>query len=399
MQSANKGEWSELYAFARLLKDGKIFAADENVNKLDDIFFPILKLIRTDVDTQDVDYHPGDTIQIYKNGELIGEVDSDYLERNTNILFDSIFQGDTKEKGAFEISGMDSFLENMKIKQIKAPSTEKVDIRMQIHDIKTGYSPIAGFSVKSDVGNPPTLLNAGNNTKFRYQIEGINDADMDEINAIDKTICSEYMKARFDALFKKAKSVKFSCMLDETYENNLMLIDSMLPEIYGDFILYHYMTMNEKHIDCESLCKMLEANNPIGYSRKNFYTYKIKKLLCASALGMTPGKEWNGNESATGGYVIVKRDGEVLCYHIYNRNFFESYLLKNTTIDRPSASRYDYAYVFKEEGKYFIDLNIQIRFKSISSATKESIREEDMLKRLTPYFNERKTILKRDLEG
>lgn len=386
MQSANKGEWSELYAFARLLKDGKIYAADENVNRLNDIFFPILKLVRADIDNQDIDYHPGEKILIYKNNEKIGEIDSDYLEKNTNILFDSIFKGDNKEKGAFEISGLDQFLENMKIKQIKAPSTEKVDIRMQIHDVKTGFAPIAGFSVKSDVGSPPTLLNAGNNTKFRYLIEGLTDKDMDEINAIDKSVCSEYMKARFEALFQRARNVKFDRMLDKTYENNLMLIDSMLPEIYGNFILYHYMTMNEKRVDCEALCNLLEEKNPIGYSRRYFYTYKIKKLLCASALGMTPGKEWDGNEAATGGYVIVKRDGEVLCYHIYNRNFFESYLLKNTTIDRPSASRYDYGYVFKENGKHYIDLNIQIRFKSISAASKSAEMDAQFAQRILQYI-------------
>ena len=30
----NKGEWSELYAFIKLLKEGRIYAADENVNRL-----------------------------------------------------------------------------------------------------------------------------------------------------------------------------------------------------------------------------------------------------------------------------------------------------------------------------------------------------------------------------
>ncbi|SMG15027.1 HpaII restriction endonuclease [Arenibacter troitsensis] len=33
------------------------------------------------------------------------------------------------------------------------------------------------------------------------------------------------------------------------------------------------------------------------------------------------------------GYVIVKEDGQVLCYSIYNRNEFEDYLLNNTQID------------------------------------------------------------------
>lgn len=29
----NKGEWSELYVFFQLLADGKLYAADENMNK------------------------------------------------------------------------------------------------------------------------------------------------------------------------------------------------------------------------------------------------------------------------------------------------------------------------------------------------------------------------------
>jgi len=386
MQKANKGEWSELYAFARLLKDGKIYAADEYANRVNDVYFPIIKLVRSDDGDQDIYYHPGDKICIYKNGILLGEVDTDYLDENIIILFNSIFKGG-EEKGAFEIPELNSFLETFMISRIKSPSDEKIDIRMQIHDIKTGFSPEVGFSVKSDVGNAPTLLNAGTNTRFRYQVFGINDGDMNEINSIDKSKEKEYMKARFRELFNRASSVKYYKMLDSTFENNLMLIDSMLPEIYGYFILYHFMTMSEKHIDCEALCTLLERENPLGYSRPNFYTYKIKKMLCASALGMTPGKAWDGYEAATGGYIIVKRDGEVLCYHIYNRNFFESYLLKNTTIDRPSASRHDYAYVFKEGDKYFIDMNIQIRFKSISNSKKTCDKDDGYFDRLSAYIN------------
>lgn len=370
-----------------------MYAADEYVNRLEDIYFPILKIIRPDEENRDVDYATGKTIRIYRNGQLLGEVSNDTVAENADILFGRIFEGTDEEKGAFEIPEIDAFLDDMKISQIKAPAGDKVDIRMQIHDIKTGHDPIAGFSIKSDVGMPPTLLNAGKNTRFRYEILGINDKDMEEINAIDKSVDKEYMKARMAELFKRAKSVRYSGMLSDTYEDNLMMIDSMLPEIYGDFILYHYMTMEYPHIDCETLCRVLEENNPLGYRKGNIYTYKIKKLLCASALGMTPGKEWDGNEAATGGYIIVKRDGDVVCYHLYNRNFFEDYLLKNTTIDRPSASRYDYAYVFKENGHYYIDLNIQIRFKSIKAGNKTPEKNEDAFeKRIMAYVDRIKQI-------
>ena len=381
----NKGEWSELYAFVKLLKEGKVYAADEYVNRLEDTYFPILKIIRQSENEADIDYHTGEKICIFQNGNLLGEVSREYLEENSKLLFDNIFAGNGDEKDAFEISEIDSFLEKMSIRQIKAPAGEKVDILMQIHDIKTGYEPVAGFSIKSDLGNPPTLLNAGKNTRFKYEILGITDDDMSRINGIDKSTDREYMKLRMAELFKTAASVRYYGMLSDTYEDNLVMIDSMLPEIYGIFILYHYISMQDPSVDCEALCKILEKNNPLSYRKSDIYTYKIKKLLCASALGMTPGKEWDGNEAATGGYIIVKRDGDVLCYHIYNRNFFEEYLLKNTTIDRPSASRYDYAYIYKEDGHYFIDLNIQVRFKSIKAGNKEIVREDEALKRLSEY--------------
>jgi hypothetical protein len=43
---ANKGEWSELYAFLKILGDGKIYAADENLNKISSLFYTLIKIIR-----------------------------------------------------------------------------------------------------------------------------------------------------------------------------------------------------------------------------------------------------------------------------------------------------------------------------------------------------------------
>lgn len=47
--SGNKGEWSEIYVLFKLLADGKIYAADSELNKLHDIYFPIIKIIREEI--------------------------------------------------------------------------------------------------------------------------------------------------------------------------------------------------------------------------------------------------------------------------------------------------------------------------------------------------------------
>ncbi len=75
----NKGEWSELYAFIKLLKDGKIYAADEYVNRIEDTYFPIIKIIRENDKNKDVDYVTGDKVHIYCDGKFLGEISKQAL--------------------------------------------------------------------------------------------------------------------------------------------------------------------------------------------------------------------------------------------------------------------------------------------------------------------------------
>lgn len=77
---------------------------------------------------------------------------------------------------------------------------------------------------------------------------------------------------------------------------------------------------------------------------------------------MMPSKVWTGELDATGGYLIVKEDGEILCYHIYNRNEFEDYLVINTKLETASSTRHDFGTIYSESGELFFKLNLQIRF-------------------------------------
>ena len=54
--SGNKGEWSELYAFLKLLNQGRVYAADENVKKIEDVYYPILKIIREEHLGEKIEY-------------------------------------------------------------------------------------------------------------------------------------------------------------------------------------------------------------------------------------------------------------------------------------------------------------------------------------------------------
>ena len=44
----NKGEWSEIYALFKLLGDKQIFAGDSDLDKVEELFYPIIKIIRSE---------------------------------------------------------------------------------------------------------------------------------------------------------------------------------------------------------------------------------------------------------------------------------------------------------------------------------------------------------------
>lgn len=96
---------------------------------------------------------------------------------------------------------------------------------------------------------------------------------------------------------------------------------------------------------------MTRKRDPLKYGDAVVYKYKFKKFLCSCALGMKPVKVWDGLDEANGGYIIVKADEEILAYHIYNRNFFEQYLLNNTIYKRASTFRHEYMNLYEENKK------------------------------------------------
>lgn len=100
-----------------------------------------------------------------------------------------------------------------------------------------------------------------------------------------------------------------------------------MDNIIDKIILYFY---RDNISNCIYMVQKLELENLMNYGNVNVYRHKFKKFLTAIALGMRPATVWDGIDEAIGGYTIVTREGNVLAYNIYNRNYFEEYLLKNT---------------------------------------------------------------------
>lgn len=356
MITGNKGEWSEVYVFLKLLGEGFLYAADENLNKIEELSFPVTgikrdkQIYQTDDAERRIKVIDGKTQEV-----LVSLCQSEFLEK-ANVLLDKIKQG----SATFNVDEIEQFMNNINVLTLKSPSDSKGDINIVLYDIFTSQNREFSFSIKSQVGGSSTLLNAGRTTNFIYQVErSIDDDFIQQVNEISTT---SKVKDRIYSILKNNAKLSYFDMENETFNMNLQLIDSRLPEIISNMLLYYYGGLCSSVKDATEL---LNRNNPLGFNiEKNryFYEYKIKKFLREIALGMVPSKKWNGKLDATGGYIIVKKTGDVVCYHIYNMNQFEEYLFNNTKFETASSSRHRFGMIYKE-GKYLLfKLNLQIRF-------------------------------------
>lgn len=350
-KTGNKGEWSEIYVLLKLLGEGTLYAADADLNKLEDIFYPIITIFREESGKK-TQYHINGQIKITdQNDNLLFSIPATEFKQKAEMLLKEIKE--EHDGPTFSVSALEEFLTVLNCHNIAQGGGAKKDLEIKVHDMRTGTEPVLGFSIKSLLGQNATLFNPGKNTNFKYSVSFPEQTDIDSINSGKPAEIFQYIK--------EYGKIKFEGVCDDNFNANMLLIDSSLPKILAELLLSKYI--HRKSTIKESL-EDLEKTNPLKFPNSDhpFYAYKIKAFLTDVALGMTPAKVWKGNYDATGGIIVVKKDGEVLCYHIYNRNEFQDYLLNNTKLEQASTGRYDFGKIYEENGKLFINLNLQIRF-------------------------------------
>lgn len=357
--TGNKGEWSEIYALFRLLGEGKVHAGDADLNKLE-LYYPILNIIREE--SKRYEYKPQkeqNIVVIDEDGNEYARISMDKFMKESASLLETI--KNTGGKRAFKIPETECFMSEIGCTKLKAPSTDKADIQIVIHDLRTNMTPQLGFSIKSQLGSASTLLNAGSTTNILYRLDGsnMNDDEIAEINSIEDHL------PRMEAIIERGYNLVFSDIEHRTFKNNLLFLDTCMPEFIARCLICDSMPNSTSAI--KEAVEHVAQDNPFGFMGSNvvaFYEHKMKVLLLDAALGMTPAKEWTGRYDANGGYLVVKKDGDIVCYHFYNRNDVEDYLYNNTRFERASRSRYGFGSLFRgDDGKVYIKLNLQIRFK------------------------------------
>jgi type II restriction enzyme len=357
MITGNKGEWSEIYALFKLLGDKQLFLGNKEIEKLEGLVYPIIKVLRSE-SHGNFEYSIQDEIILISGDEQVLKIPIGKFKKKAIFLLKAIKEN--KER-TFSVPEIEEFMNSINCVSLKASSSSKTDITIVVHNQRSNQAPTLGFSIKSQLGSPSTLMNAGKTTNFIFKINGI-ELTENEIEEINSIATRSKIMDRIAEVQNNNGEFEFIKTERQIFSNNLVLIDSLLPQILSQ-IVFDFYSSEFSHLT--DLVNKTATKNPLKFDTENehkFYEYKIKRFLTDVALGMMPSQVWTGKYDATGGYLIVKENGDVLCYHIYNRNEFEDYLLNNTKLDTASSSRHRFGKVYKKDNQLYFKLNLQIRF-------------------------------------
>ena len=377
----NRGEWSEVYIFLKLLVDGKVFAADKNMRKIAERYLKILKIFREEIVGGKLEYFPGASVKIVHDGKNVcAPLPVSDVSRCKDKIWSLMMNGPS---GIIQDSDVQEFLHRMFVFKLKSPSEGNdyfggtQDIVMEVEDYKTGIASVVGFSCKSDFSSAATLFNASkDNTNFRFKVTGAMTDDIaNQFNSMfdvrgDKKVIATARRMRF--LKEKNCQLSFYGMVTPSAKRNLtMVCGSEAPVMIAEMLRHYYYDGEGglAYSPISGLVKWVSDNDIAGFEYENVgdvYWYKVSHLLYSMFTGMRLGKPWSGRSSVNGGYIIVRGDGEVLAYHTCIADEFMDFLVQRLALEQPSHARHLSMKIEKSEGgEYFVKLPLQIRFRVI----------------------------------
>ena len=154
---ANKGEWSEFYAFLKILDERKLFAADKNLEIIPDKFFVFRRVFRTEAGADEKIFdirNEGEILILDKEGKTLKKLSGEELPSKVATIFRKI---KASEGTTFEIKEASDLSQELLCTKIKAGNYTKSDIEAEVFDRITDTVVPLGFSVKSAIGGASIL--------------------------------------------------------------------------------------------------------------------------------------------------------------------------------------------------------------------------------------------------
>lgn len=342
---ATKREWSELYAFFRLLADGRV--GDK----------PVAMIQREE--------HTG-LRQYYIEPEEIHITGEEFDKRFPRADFETIAVAILSAiKGASEDEvpspdGVEEFLDEVAIFNLEAQTSDRTDMSIAFWHPE---APLCGFSVRSRIGKMRPLLDGGRTGNLKFEQTGVKFA-VPTVNKVNALETPNGVADRMMMIERLGGVLKYSDVSDRVFRSNLLMIDLHFPRLLAEMLRIMHLDGITR---VNELTEVMKSVNPLKIKdeliqKHRFYEFKVKQFLSALALGMRPAKIYNGTDSAVEGIILVNGNGELTCYHKNDKQGFEDFLFNNTRFEKGAVEKDKYGFLERENGIWYFKLNAKIGF-------------------------------------
>lgn len=340
MVKQNKGEWSEFTTKLEILKNNKILVASSNLEAQKHF------VVRSVEISNKVFELLGKSI--YQAEVKKGEIDykfvtfAEQIKKDLTIINKKVKTG----RRSFAIKEAEKLASFLKVKTCSDYSHNKGDIVLTYVKKDGSISNKESFSVKSFVGNNPTILNSStNSTRIKLKITGLSDELMYELKNKKYKVRENINK--IIEIGGGFRFIKFS----DTLGANLGKLNAQKQMVFA--VIGHF----RKDFVGASTLKVIKEQSK-EYKKESF-ELGMKRVLRASITGMMPSEHWDGCSVINDNLLLKQSDGS--CIAFLDKESLEDYLFNNCYIDTPSQSKHRYGDIYKENNEWFIDLNFQIR--------------------------------------
>ena len=352
---ATKKEWSELYAFFRLLAEGNVYAGTPDVKRDENCCLPIAKVQREEHDGTRNYIIGKNEVRIW--GENIDKrIPREDFETVANLILQALREASGNNMTSPD--GVEGFLDEIVIYNLEAKTDDRTDLKVAFYNEN---APLTGFSIHSRIGPLYPLLDGGRAANFKFEQTGIKfpTPTINKINAFGE---EDDVLGRMQMIERLGGVLKYNDVADKIFRSNLSMIDLHAGRMLGEMTRLMWL---EGITKVSELTEAVKRLNPLKIkdeliTKHGYYDYKVREFLLAIATGMRPAKVYTGIDSAIDGCLFVTGDGELLCYQRAFRQVFADFLFQNTRLEKGSTQKDKYGYLERENGAYYFKLNLKV---------------------------------------
>lgn len=383
----NIGELSEPYAIVYILGQADIPVVDGSLSAIPGAHLRFVEVRRLDKDDAYVSYSINNAsgkgpAVVYQGPTVnsVGPVSCADFKQAARELLQLLRDSKNASKIAINSPEVVKALSLLATKRVSAKASDKSDFVATV--VSNGMLQTSGFSIKSQLGGQSTLVNSSRESSyFEYEIlraGGMPLSDANRTEILDTIRNSAKQGFGFvQELLKNGYELRFTATAPNL-NYTLRLVDSFGPEIVAQLLLEEVFRRNRGEKKVPTIAELVdnmaeriwntqdESLLFLGNNKEELAVsigYKMRSVLLAFMSGATPGGRWDGRARATGGIIVVKKTGEVVCVQLSTQNAVGDYLMNSCRLEAPGSERHGWGYPYAgDNGRLFVRMQLQVRF-------------------------------------